>query len=1627
MTSDYLTGLANQIQDKYGTGDTSKNIYNVATAGTNQSYSQLGDYSGQFNQNIQRRYNEEGYLRLDPFNVIPKEFEALLQEPDAVILLKKRAFSTLAESYRSDVMDNEEKLYLKATKILFQNKCNQISAMEKLTKIARVTSAVGQLDDQLMPLIINLVDNAANNFASYSPTGATLPPSFGGTNVGGGDPTAFQKLATIINQIRKIYAFSPVNPYTTWISDLSNPFQSALAQGTGVIELTNVTNLTTTTTVDFNSPGQFSLTINDPYGLMRVTDGDIEWALSDSLNFVANQKLYQQGQASLQDISALNVQQLNAARTERSASIIQINSDPNTIIGNLVTAIITSSGEQINYNYNASAGIFQAAANSGVTVSTESLIGGPDVGNDGLNPEEVNLFSAAIISTFAALNYVQSAASTVFTDPSGKSNLDINYVRNKLRFHYGNKLIAQPMDRIHIYVGSKSRTDNQIMTGITNMFSGLGYLQNLNTTAYDIKNQFNNLFNPSANIDLQLEKSAFVGPDFPNGLWALMRNTFVSDKSGTHIFAGLVTDSSQMRTPGKFSVSVTGKDNTHFFDLGVINLDPGVDNFVGPLYDPLTPFKNRFDVVTTNFKDQIPEFLDENKVLLSNQTWNKGLIKFTSGRYAGQPATQDNIFQDSQITKDGSIRNVIHGLAGLIYKWKEGIGTFTYNADSYSANDPERIGIPSLTNDPFAGQDIMNTLSLLITGTPYNYATYYKAVSEFDQTSRDPQTGQDPAMSFYNALSTTLQKNDLLWGGFVPFKNLVIDEASQLAQANQLKINDQNNIINNQLQQIQSLKNTIFIQQAAEGPNPSSAIPGLQTNLQNANAQLAIQIATQQANLQLTVPITNPAADTSYSPSSSNSSTNPSDPAVRAETRRLTNFLTRRLSWAVRANEDKNLLIIDDSYDKDYDILAYEKSIKSSISQFNSEYTTVRQKIASVSSLLNLEVFCDTQGHIRIRPQQYNKVPSSIFYRMMQLKYLNGIQIFPKFLSDLYINQINSLTNNLEILEEQIRLDGAYIGINNDGSLEQFIGGGFTFFSDQYGNITSIDSILSSSNPDSIVSNIPQAFVVQIQGQSKLTSVFNSVQRAQKTQTVLNMPTIMTTPSQTYISSLITIISQKSGQQVTPDNFVTAVGGAGGAVNIPATNVVDVVKVTQDLSNKINQRQQLIKSLSSSITNAQEFKSLDTSPTYSAGSMTNQLLSPQSYGNKNIPAVFQHMIEDETNDDYGPGSGKRYVIRNYQVLQINISETPPEFTALEVQGQLDPFVSNNILPFNGSGQAFPQGGNAMITAAAIDYDLWRMYGFRTTAAVAVPFLSNPESQCAPYAVSILTRVRKEILQGTITIAGNEFMQPGEVVYIEDMGLLFYIHSVSHTFSFGGKFTTTLVLKYGHNPGEYIPTPLDIIGKALYNNRDISGNVNYRQTNVFNESSLGAIIIRVPVSGTSSSANSATSTAPDPYTLLTGGNEGNTNLKVISNALYSSTGVVATNSAAGSNVNVNVELRIFYDGSIGPVNSTLSSVRDTVKSVLTGVTQIPSNNLSNNANKISLPASVINLANIDISNQSENRSPSNRAVAAARNILTNNSGLTSTSNPLYAAMFQCVIDCVITFNSQAAGQTSQAVS
>jgi hypothetical protein len=82
----------------------------------------------------QRKYTENGFLRAKK----PRNFEIWMQEPDYTVLVKKRHFTSLTENYRPDLMSKDERLYIRAIKKLFQNKCAALAAYERLSKIERL-------------------------------------------------------------------------------------------------------------------------------------------------------------------------------------------------------------------------------------------------------------------------------------------------------------------------------------------------------------------------------------------------------------------------------------------------------------------------------------------------------------------------------------------------------------------------------------------------------------------------------------------------------------------------------------------------------------------------------------------------------------------------------------------------------------------------------------------------------------------------------------------------------------------------------------------------------------------------------------------------------------------------------------------------------------------------------------------------------------------------------------------------------------------------------------------------------------------------------------------------------------------------------------------------------------------------------------------------------------------------------------------------------------------------------------------------------------------------------------------------------------------------------------------------
>jgi hypothetical protein len=1667
----FLGQLADQLNSQFSIGENTNTSLDAVVSGQNVKYGSLGDFAQRFDQSAERRYVEEGYLRRDPYNTDPKQFEVLLQQPTATVLLKKSMFSSVNENFRPDFMDADEKLYYKSMKVLFQNKCRQIATLEKLSKIQKVSAAVGNVSDQLLPIIISLTDDAGSGFS----TGG--PGLFGGITGAGTPQSDVSNFTKVIERIRRIYAFNTSTNYTNWITDPTNLYQSQFGQGTGVIEITNFTNLTTTVTNDLKSPGGFSLSIVDPYEAMVITDYDIEKAISDATNSYYNHKIFQFGQQGADQVVNDLRTRLSQLRAARGASQIEFIQQPNTVVNQPLVVIIERTGVQINFNYSPGVG----GLGSSVAVAPEYLEGGAVAGFDGLSTGTANIAGIGPDSNLrplvvqselaifqqliaAIFNQIQLQANS--QNAFQTTNKDTNYTRRKLRFQFGGKLIVQPMDVVHIYINSRSRFDTRLLDGMQNMFTGDGILQNLNNTITDLANATSTLFNPSGNIQLQAEKAAFVGPDFPNFLWSLLRNQFVVEKEGTHVCAGIVETAPESWQDGKFTVNINGRDNTYYFELGKVNWKPGVDVFNGPLFDPLTPFKTSFDTISSTAKSQTPELLDENKYLLgSSGDATQPLVKFKLGPNAGQAVTADNFTQSSSINNvTGAPGQVFYAPDGLVYKWKEGIGILTQFGESTNMNGLATTGNPALTKEPFAGQDVMNVISLLITGQPYNFANYWRAVSNIDGFNRDPQSQQDAAYSYYASLKTDLTKNNITWGNFIPFKNLNMDDQTfaklMQKQINAVQNNQQLDSVLAELADAQRQVN-MFSQAVVLNPSRESQFNADKLTASNTVKTLQAQANSLVNNIQgQDQSLSNslgPTGDPSFDAGTFGSGDNPSqtisDGNQRRSLRRQINYLTRRMSYNVRANEDKNLFIVDDNYDKDYDIIAYEQSLADSpLPLFNNEFMDVKGKITVTADLLNLEVFADTQGHIRARSPQYNRMPSSVFYRMMYLKKSLGIQIFPQFMDDIFQTQIDTLSQRLEVLENQIRLDCAILGFNTDADCEDFIINGsnnnvgatsnnaesFSFISDEgtapnYSfKITDMAAVLAAANPDKTsVTTISFAAQAQSNKQSftntqRYQFVIDSLTNQKLNQAGVSIYNVTPLATNPRVDALIQAIRTETGQQIQKDNYIISNSVMDNDINIPAGKSIDVFKVTLELSQYIKERQKVLKLLYGAIKNSTEAKSLDVNNKSTA----NDLLTPGVYGNQNTPEVYEHMIEDETYDDYGPGSGSRYIIKRAQIKNLTITETAPQYTYVQVSGQIHPFLASTTLP--GTLNSFPQNGNGLVTAAAVDYDLWRKYGSREQSIINVPFLSDPNTQCGPYASMILSRARKNILRGTVTIAGNEYMQPGEIIFLQDRQLLFYVTTVRHSYSSGTDFSTTLDLTYGHTPGEYIPTTLDVIGKMLYSNRDLATTTVQRQSSAYNDSNMGIIVLAA--SDTDGSKSLSTGDQSNSQVNQYTASNGNT----INNILYQAAYIINANATKGNTIDAQVELRLYFDSN-NPVNENLINLAEKVLKLLTtanvGPVQ-PFNAKSSAAGRTpALPPSNVSIVTVDMSTTSTDfRSPSQKALDAARNLIgqnsvsgssissgvapitaSSNSNPTSNQQQIRVGLFQNVIDCWLIFN------------
>lgn len=1532
--SDLGSIVAGQLNEQFGFGENQ-----VVQQGKSVD-DLLGDFVNKIDKTADRTYVEDGFVR----NIRPRLREIFWQEPNIAILVKKRMFSSLADNSRLDLLEDKERLLIRASKMLFQKKCQLMSAYERLTKIERVAVETGEFNTHLAPMLLNDIETLERAGINM------LKPE---------DRAAFDVL-------RKALAFSEPSSFTNWATDHDGPFQDVLGEGTGVIELTTIGNLSTTVSTRFGG-GRANLTIEDPYKILVVTNDDIDAAIADATNFFKNTWFGTFTESETQGLIDRLRNQLNRNRRSQGQAEIRFMTNPTTLLSKRVRAMMDS-GEEIVFSYEPGL----VGLGSSVEIGDPRLKQGDDtidpalIGRNALTAEDQRLFKDIVSNIYLLLGFQSTTQSEIaswdmsqnLNDPKKLDYVqDINYVRNRMRLFFANKPIIQPMDVVEVFMSTKTMTDEKLTQGFENINSSHGFrigqlfdnlIRNINATLNDLSG--------TKTSSEDLEKNAIVGPDFPDWLWKMFRNDFTQQSAGSCVFVGLVNTASHNYSDGRYTLSVQCDDNTSYFNRQQINFKPALDVFNSQIYDPLTPFDVSFDAATgvpineVN-QGQFPPLLPENEVLMHSK-----MVRFKSMSIRGHRADPLLYQTSDEEVVFGNYRQVLSDPDGMVYRWKQGIQSLTKQEPSLESS-VRADRSPLLTKEPFAGQDVMNVLSLLVTGEPYNYNTFLKAAIENGNTivKNDPTINSSSVVSYIESLIGDLSKRNAVWGNFIPYKKLVINEEADAfirsGQGTLRKLNQDLRTLSHKRAQIMDdlavRYSAQVVDDRGEPVSPDAQIIRLEDELRSVNAKLEIttnRFSTVSDDLikRNDDAIRLIGNDISYDPSVAGMNTDVTEDQRRQdrqEFRRKINTLVQRRYWKSKANEDQNLFVVDDQYDNNYDIQAFERKLGPSLNLFASEYATIDHRIRATAAILGLEIFADSQGNIQVRPPLYNRVPSSVFYNMFKERDRTGLKVFPDFLESLYRNQLIGVIRQIEIIEDEIRLRGTALGLivtgggDADARIRQYLRGAnegsavifgvneFSFVSDpSTGRVgmSGLNSLIYQSNPDISERSQTLKDLGDLQAKANQTRIFDPVARIFSQAEKATFQDVAAKNVQDRLKQIADRLAKLKGdppQKSTISDFYSDTRFEGGATSNQLSEL-DTLGIKNELAQLVSQRQELLVSLTNAV------KSLvDGIRTNDTQEGANRALTPALNRKRPIPELLEHMIEDEDLDDFGHGSGKRFVIKDSQVVRLSVTEKPPDYTVAQVNGLVAEGIIDPV-----SKLQLSNGGFVQTTAYAVDYDMWYMYGFKDSKSIPAPFFSDPESQCAPLAVFALNLARRNILQGTVEVSGyNEFYQAGDVVYIEDRDLLFYVESVAHNFNYGG-LSTTLTLSYGHNPGEYIPTMLDIVGKILYNAKGFSGQ--YRSSRfdpVGGDQSIGSVIFnpRNPIFSFSGQEQVLTE--------LLAGSWGEQNRNILSSILLATTGIL--NAVGYREKRPIIELR-YYQGTpdfaagidFGPISAAAEAVK-----------------------------------------------------------------------------------------------------
>jgi len=1287
--------------------------------------------------------------------ITPKERAIVTLSPRASILIKKKAFSTFKHVNDLQWMDRTEKLLLRSTKSLFAYKVAQIRAYESLTKVEDIFEQTSEIN---LSLFAELLHNS--QFLTVDPSIDRTRSDFNQLLSALGNTLAdagYDDVKEDVLMILERNAFASDLTFTTWIVDPNNTNNYETGPGTGVIEVGMYSSFTTL--INLNSePSSASFSLEDPYRIMNITEADIEVAIEEAL------------------------------------------------VGTI--------------------GLLTELSNPEVpAIDTRSIVGaGLEIlGLGTLDPE-----------------------------------INVDYIRDRMRIFYLGKPFINAGDGVHFYIRGNKTVEN--FSSQEEIFDR-DFLS-VDETIFEAER----ILFTKGKLDLETYKnlrqfsdSSFamrhvfggyitrISETWNNGQWILKVNCI--DNMGWLQWSRFMIEPALQDpqgvledplTPYEIKTDATGmilsaggpqllEENKSLIKSGLLFYDSGILN--GQVATEGNLLQGQYNKSGS---------LSGTKVMQHPQglvyRWKEGIITATASISTVDPLNEGEVTQ--------AIHNQTYGL--------------------------------TVAQDVLNNLDIANILSLLIVGQPYNVQTFIDQAYQVHNISRQSASSALNNTDPLSAVLDVVRRQNNHFGNFRPYRMVTMSSQTLLQTANSNILRNKSNENIRQLQ-VRRAELDAIIRRLTDANNLSggsillnslraernSIESGIQAQVRILNDSGAVSssdLITQNFNLfgrSKTLPLTG-----NYT-------------ADHQTTRAMTIVGAQRRIEDVRLNRDQNLFIVSDQYDEQTDIRPFIFKLKDADYKiFKGDFISVYDKCAEAAKFINLEFFANSQGHLEFRPPQWNRTPLTILQRLFEINKESGKKIVPSFLTEVFQSRSNSLRREIHSLNIRIVLlalllnsypDNTLIP-NFNSSVRNIILQGFgngkeslRFFGvSESGSTSAVD--LRSGNIQFGVGNIVDT------GNQVLGTGINIMAGLGERGDVLNGDTTtllgifdpLFQESTGLVNNVLNTASNSSGESsikiANPSNlnnlresFVKLSGidpatdlvsdngkfqksdfilnNNSTSPNAESENLAKANNYLKKLEETISKRDSLVTIL---MRNAEKEQELDEVEEILSGEFTNaqanndpnfldtliEKLDQASNTVKTITdiftgdatkgSLFDHLIADDTRNFLGPGSGKRHIIEDYDIMECTFTEEPPDFVRVDIVGDA-PIIGSSL------NQTFQ---DRYYWAGATDFDLWRQYGYKSGGTKNLPFASDAELQSKPYAILELQLQRLKINQASITIIGNEYYEPGDTVYVKTKELLYYVRSVSHNFGLGSKFTTSLTLEFGHPPGTYLPSPLDIIGQQF---------------------------------------------------------------------------------------------------------------------------------------------------------------------------------------------------------------------